>query len=145
MGIGSTLKSDDGIGTLVARAFKKTASEEWLCLECETMPESYLGVVEREKPCLVLLVDAAEMGLEPGETRVLSKEQLSSTVIGTHGLPLKQLYDLLEKNAKKIVFIAVQPERMNLGEKLSSKLSRAKRELVETLKRKGWDKIPSLD
>lgn len=145
MGIGSTIKSDDGIGTLVAREFKKTASEEWDCIECETMPESYLSLVKKEKPCLVLMVDAAQMGLKPGETRLLSKEHLSSTVMGTHGLPLKQLYEQLEKSTKEIIFIGIQPQNLCFGEKLSPELSKASRELVETLKRKDWNKIPCLD
>ena len=77
--------------------------QDWLSLPCETVPENFAGVVEREKPNLLVIVDAADMGLASGEFRLLAKESLNSAVVGTHGLPLKHLVERLEKSAEKII------------------------------------------
>ncbi len=141
MGIGSELQGDDGVGNKIAREFK---SEGWLSLQCETVPENFAGVVEREKPQVLVLVDAAEMGIAPGEFRLLPKERLNSTVVGTHGMPLKQLVSRLERHSGKIFFIGVQPGKIRFGENLSAQAEVAKRKLLEILEKREWSAIKKL-
>jgi len=144
IGIGSTLKGDDGIGTIVAKEFKEQNPEGWLCLACETMPENFLAVAIREKPQVVVLVDAAEMGLKAGELRILPKKKLSSAIVGTHGMPLKHLVEELEGQTKEIFFIGVEPGSMRLGEELSSEIEAAKKKVLQALKKKNWNTIEKL-
>ncbi|MDP2973757.1 MAG: hydrogenase maturation protease [Candidatus Diapherotrites archaeon] len=94
MGIGNELKGDDGIGNVIAREFKHS---EWLSLACETVPENFAAVVKRERPELLVIVDAAEMGLPAGEFRLLPKQKLNSVAFGTHAMPLHFLVSHLEK------------------------------------------------
>ncbi len=141
IGIGSTLKGDDGIGTIVAQSFSNPG---WISFPSETMPENFLGKVRKEKPKLVVLIDAADMGLEPGSLRLLGKENLSSAVVGTHGLPLKHLVKELEAFANEVVFIGVQPDKMLIGEELSQVVAAVKEKLVSIVKERRWNEIELL-
>ncbi len=145
MGIGSELQGDDGIGTKIASDFQKTKKESWLSLPCETVPENFAGVVEKEKPKLLVIVDAAVMGLAAGKFRLLQKEMLNSAVVGTHGMPLRHLVERLEKSAEKIIFIGVQPGKIMLVESLSPQVEIAKKKLLEIISREAWDEIEVFD
>ena len=138
MGIGSELQGDDGIGTIIAKELK---NKEWLSLVCDTVPENFAGVVEREKPELLVLVDAAEMNLPAGSLRRLPTEKLNSLVIGTHGIPLKHLVSRLEKASEKTIFIGVQPGKIRFGDSLSEELKQAKQKLLSLLERNAWQEI----
>ena len=144
MGIGSELQGDDGIGTILAIEFKELNKQGWLSLPCETVPENFAGVVEREKPKLLIIVDAADMNIATGEFRLLQKENLNSAVVGTHGLPLKHLVERLEKSAEKILFIGVQSGKIRLGESISPEVEIAKKKLLEIISKETWEKIQSL-
>ncbi len=142
LGIGSPLNGDDGIGTLVA---KKLEKKKWLnSIPCETVPENFAGVIRRELPDIVILVDAAEMGLESGQLRLVPKEKLNSIAMGTHGIPLKHLVSELEESAKQVIFIGVQPETVRFGERLSPAVKKSGQKLVEIIKQRGWSQIEKL-
>jgi hydrogenase 3 maturation protease len=144
MGVGSELNGDDGVGNVVAREFGKMNPEGWKSLECETVPENFIGVVEREMPVTVVVVDAAEMGLPPGEFRRIPTDRLDSDIMGTHGIPLKHLVSRLMEHAREVVFIGIQPGKMRFGDELSPELLRAKDELIGTLYRKEWNDIKQI-
>jgi hydrogenase 3 maturation protease len=144
MGIGSEIRGDDAIGTSIARGLEAMKKDPWLALPCETVPENFAGIVEREKPALLVLVDAANMNLKAGEFRLLPKKKLNSVVFGTHGMPLKHLVARLEKSAKKTLFIGVQPKGIGLSETLSSELEKAKQRLLEIISKEKWNEIKSL-
>ena len=130
MGIGNELKGDDGIGNIIAREFR---ADGWKSIPCETVPENFTSVVRRENPELLVIVDATEMGLDPGEFRQIPKEKLNSEIVGTHGIPLQHLVSYLEEAADKIIFIGIQPGNMDMGEKLSHDVENVKDTLLEIL------------
>lgn len=142
MGIGNELKGDDGIGNIIARQFKH---RDWKSLACETTPENFAAIVKRERPEILVIVDAAEMGLPAGEFRLLPKQKLNSVAFGTHAMPLHFLVSHLKKYAGKILFIAVQPGKMQFGEKISADVKKSKKKLIGILKKKNWRAIKALE
>ena len=142
MGIGNELKGDDGIGNLIARQF---SHPDWLSLPCETVPENFTAVVKRERPNLLVIMDAADMGIEPGGFRIIPHGKLDSDIMGTHGLPLKHLFSYLGKHAGRIIFIGIQPGKIQLGEDISPELEKAKDELIDILKGRDWESISILE
>ncbi len=93
-GIGSELRGDDGIGVWVARAMARLLRDEGRVLvrACGLSPESYAPEVVRLRPRLLLVVDAAEVGLEPGGTKLLDPSLLvEEEVLLLHGLPTAQV------------------------------------------------------
>lgn len=141
MGIGSELRGDDAIGTLLAKSLEALKRPDWISLPCETVPENFAGIVEREKPALLVIVDAANMNLKAGEFRLLPKKRLNSVAFGTHGMPLKLLVARLEKHAEKTLFIGVQPKGIGLSETLSPGLEKAKQRLLETILKEDWGEL----
>jgi hydrogenase 3 maturation protease len=126
MGVGSTLRRDDGVGVSVARHLRHPA---WKALDCGTAPENFTGVVRKEHPELLLIVDAADMGLRPGEIRVIPPERIRDAGIGTHQLPLTHLVHFLADAADEIRIIGIQPAETGDGEGMTP----AVRQAAETL------------
>jgi hydrogenase 3 maturation protease len=113
MGVGSTLRRDDGVGVYVARRLRH---EAWTSLDCGTAPENFTAVVRREHPGLLVIVDAADMGLPPGEIRRIPPERIRDAGIGTHQLPLTHLVHFLADAADRILIIGIQPADTDDGE-----------------------------
>jgi hydrogenase 3 maturation protease len=141
LGIGNELKGDDGIGNVMARQFRHPG---WLSVPCETVPENFTAVVKRQRPELLVIVDAADMGLEPGELRLVGKEMLGSAGFGTHGMPLRHLVSHLGRHAGRVLFIGIQPGNVELGGKVSRGVERGKDMLIDIVKKEDWDSIKTL-
>ena len=138
LGIGNELNGDDAIGCYIARNFR---NEGWQAIDCGTVPENYIGVVKRIKPKLLVIIDAAEMGLQAGAIRRLKKEYAGSAFISTHSLPLGEFISAIEKYAKKILLIGIQPKQTSLGTSLSSEVREAASKLMKLLEQEKWLKI----
>ncbi len=92
MGIGNPLRGDDGVGPWIADHFR---AEGWLSLNCGIAPENFTSVIRREAPDFLVLVDAADIRLSPGEYRIVEPSRLEDVSIGTHQLPLTHLMKYL--------------------------------------------------
>ena len=89
-GIGNPIRKDDDVGLKIVQTLQGKVPENVCLLECETVPESYILDIEQFKPTHVLLIDAAFLGLKPGEARLLDIEEIKDfPAITTHTLPLK--------------------------------------------------------
>ncbi len=138
MGIGNEMKGDDAIGHLIAKDFKAGG---WLSIPCGTVPENFTSVVRRERPELVVIVDAAEIGGFPGQFRILPKESLNSDIEGTHGMPLSFLVKYLEEIAPKVVFIGIQPKTMEMGAPITPAVLAAKKRIIGILTEEAFDSL----
>lgn len=141
MGVGNDIRGDDAVGELVAREFEKPG---WETVDCGSVPENHIIMVEEGEYDLVLIIDAASMGLEPGEIRIVPREYLGVFTMSTHALPLSLVMDYLEDKVEKVVLIGIQPEDMSLKEGITEKVEDAKNRLLDILKKGTWDKIPKL-
>jgi hydrogenase 3 maturation protease len=130
MGIGNALRCDDGVGVYVARMFHMSG---WRSLDCGTAPENFTGVVRREHPDLLLIVDAADMNIPPGEFRVIPFEKIQDVGIGTHQLPLTHLISYLGEDAGEIIFIGIQPLIVDDGEQISLSVKRGGDKLINLI------------
>ncbi len=145
LGIGNELKKDDGIGNIIAREFKEAERADFLSIPAETVPENFTSVIRKVEPDILVIVDAAQMGLLPGEFRVLSKKRLGSEGFGTHGMPLSHLVTYLEDYARKIYFIGIQPNSVDMGDEISPEVERGKNDLIEIIKKKEWKAIEKME
>ena len=141
MCIGNRYGGDDAIGPYVADQLKDK-SNEFVVLDCGTVPENFTSVVKRHKPKYLIIIDAVEMGLTPGEMRIVPKEKIGRMHISTHGIPLSVLMDYLEKYVGNIFFIGIQPEKMS--GKLSKNVQNSGERLVEFIKNNKIEQIELL-
>jgi hydrogenase 3 maturation protease len=129
-GIGNPIRSDDYVGLKIVQALQGKVPETVCLLECETVPESYLLDIEAFNPTHVLLIDAAFLGLKPGEASLVDVEKIADfPAITTHILPLRIFCDYIEKaTGAKIGLLLIEPKCIEFGEGLSAEVeSTAKR------------------
>jgi hydrogenase 3 maturation protease len=137
--IGNRDGGDDGIGPYIADKLKKSSNG---VVDCGTTPENYTVVAKQKKPKTLLIIDAAEMNLTPGEIRIIPKEKISTMHISTHGIPLSLLMTYLEKEGQKTLLIGIQPKHMSGS--ISSVVKRSADRLIEIIKKQQYEEIPLL-
>lgn len=141
MGLGNALRGDDGIGVYISHRLKDSA---WLTLDCGVVPENFSSVVKKHRPDILVIVDAADLRLKPGEFRIIPPEKVSSYSISTHTLSIIHLLSYLSKYAKKIIFIGIQPKVLDYTGEISSELKSAAEEIIELIKGQRFDEITQL-
>ncbi|MDI6916657.1 MAG: hydrogenase maturation peptidase HycI [Thermoplasmatales archaeon] len=141
MGVGNILRGDDGIGCYIAKNFKE---KNWLSLDCGTAPENFTSIIRKNKPETLVIVDAADMGVNEGGFRVVSEEKIGSIGISTHNMPLSFLINYLKDSAEKIIFIGIQPKNIRDSEKISDELRKSAEEIMEILREGRLEEIETL-
>jgi hydrogenase 3 maturation protease len=85
-------------------------------------------------PDVVLLLDAAHMGEEPGKVRWLSWEHASGLSASTHSLPLSLIGNYLTKELGcEVVLLGIQPANISVGAKLSPAVRASVEAVAESL------------
>lgn len=141
LGIGNTLRSDDGIGSLLAQRIKGCLA--FTVYDCGASPENYLGKVIREKPDNIVIIDAVDFGGRPGEFREIEADDVrTSNLFSTHNASISLTINYLKNNLRAdIIVLIIQPKVISFGDKLSQEVSEALNKLegwfIETGKEKG--------
>jgi hydrogenase 3 maturation protease len=130
-GIGNPIRSDDFVGVKIVQDLKGKVSKNVHLIECETVPESFMQEIVDLKPSHVLLIDAAVLGLKPGETRLVFPEQITDfPAITTHVLPLRIFCEYITKMTEtKIALLLVEPENTEFGEGLTPKVQKTAKKI----------------
>lgn len=142
MCIGNRDGGDDAVGPYIADKLKEKESIGFLVLDCGIVPENYTSVVKRHKPRNLIIIDAVDMGLDPGDIRIVPKEKIGVMHISTHGIPLSVLIGYLEAHVENIFFIGIQPKNMFNG--ITSSVRKSGDKLVELIKNNKLEEIETL-
>lgn len=119
-GIGNSLRRDDGLGVEFVNRLSRMAPRNVIAVDCGTVPETYVGPIRRFHPTHILMVDAADIGSEPGSARLILPDEIIGLTLSTHSLPLSVFADYLkEQTHARIALLAVQPKDTEFGEGLS--------------------------
>lgn len=123
-GIGNPIRMDDYVGVKIVQDLRGKVSDNVLLIECETIPENFLQQIVDFNPSHVLLIDAAVLGLKPGESRLINPEQLKNfPAYTTHMLPLRIFCEYLVKTTKaKIALLLIEPKKTDFGEGLTPEI-----------------------
>ena len=134
-GIGNPIRGDDFVGVKIVQNLQGKASERVYLIECETVPESFLQPIVEFNPTHVLLIDAAILGLKPGETRLISPEHIADfQAISTHMLPLRIFCEYLIATTKaKIALLLIEPKNVEFGEGLTPDIQAAAEKIANIL------------
>ncbi len=141
LGVGNPLRRDDGVGVWVAERMRGTG---WEVIVAGLSVENALGTVRRFAPDLLVVVDAAELGLPPGSARRLRLEESARMLGSTHALPLPFLLSTVGDRVGKIVLIGIQPADRSLGEGLTPEVRAGAEGLVVRLLAGDLGAIPAL-
>jgi hydrogenase 3 maturation protease len=132
-GIGNPIRMDDFVGVKIVQDLNGKVSDNVYLIECETVPESYLQQIVDFNPTHILLIDAAVLGLKPGESRLIRPDELKMTpAFSTHMLPLRVFCEYLTKTVTraKIMLLLIQPRQIDFGEGLSKEVEDSAQEIV---------------
>jgi len=141
--IGNRYNGDDAIGPYVADKLKQEDLDEFLILDCSTVPENFTSLVKKNNPTNLIIVDATDMGLSSGEMRRISKDMIGSMHVSTHNIPLSILVSYLEHYVKNVFIIGIQPE--NMDGSMGEEVKKSGDKLVELIKNKKFLEIKMLE
>jgi hydrogenase 3 maturation protease len=123
LGIGNELNGDDAAGVWIARRLFSLLAEipNLLILDCGTVPENAIGRLRRFEPEFVLLVDAADIGRNPGEVQYINPRDTSGFSASSHSLPFAVLANYIEKEFTcPVGMLGIQPGSLEFDAGLSS-------------------------
>jgi len=134
-GIGNPIRTDDFVGVKIIRELRGKVSKNVYLIECETVPESFAQQIVEFNPTHILLIDAAILGKEPGDSVFSKPEELTTfSAISTHSLPLRIFCDFLSENTSaEIALLLIQPERTDFGENLTPVVEASAKKIVNLL------------
>jgi hydrogenase 3 maturation protease len=145
LGIGNEIKGDDGLGPIIAQKslllFDK--NKNITVFDGGTVPENYTGLIRKENPTHIILVDAVDMKKKPGYIRVVRKEEIAKYNISTHAMPVSFLIKYMETTVNaQIILIGIQPKSMGFADPISKEVEKSIDDVVDTfneLIRKNFD------
>ena len=134
-GIGNPIRKDDFVGTKIVQDLTGKVSKKVYLIECETVPESFLQEIIDYNPTHVLILDAAILEIPPGETKLLTQENIADQpAISTHILPLRVFCEYLSQTIKpKLALLLIQPKDIEFGEGLSPEVQKSARKITKLL------------
>jgi hydrogenase 3 maturation protease len=138
LGVGNELNGDDAAGMLVARGLRKEMGENdhLLVIEAGPAPESFSGPLRRFRPDLVLLVDAAELGLPPGSAAWIDWSEADAAAASTHTLsPSLFAQFLIAELGCRVAMIGIQPEHLDFDQPVSEAVRRGVERVTRLLMR----------
>jgi hydrogenase 3 maturation protease len=158
LGIGNRLGGDDAAGTFVVDMLnpalrtlstgrhraKALLPAEIMAIDASTAPESYTSVIRQHRPDLLILVDAADMGLPPGSLRTIAPEKISILSFSTHHIPLPIFISYVKEFCGNILVIGVQPEQTETGTGISEAVRKSLKKLAEAILEGRIAEIPFL-
>jgi len=139
--LGNVLLGDDAVGCRVAELLleKKISG----AVDCGTTPENHLTSLRAHPPLTLLIVDAADMGIPPGELRRLSIEELDAVATVSHNIPVSLLLSPFA-GVFEIIVLGIQPAVTQLGAPLSEAVENAARRVADLIERGEWDTVEKM-
>lgn len=139
VGVGSTLRADDAAGMMVverlSEEFPKGARPELLFCPGETAPENYSGKIRSFRPTHILVIDAADVGLAPGEIVEIPPESVGGPAFLSHMLPLRVMIDYLADGTDaKAALLGIQYQSMEFDGEMTPAVLAAVDEMCSFLR-----------
>ncbi len=128
VGVGQTLRGDDGAGPAVIHHLVANleSADNLLLVDAAHAPENTLGPIIRFRPTVVLFVDALRAGQPPGTILWLPATAADAAGGSTHTLPLSVLAAFITAETGASAFvIGIQPATTDFGAELSPAVARA--------------------
>lgn len=139
VGIGNPLCGDDGFGPAVVARLRPASGLH--LFDVQAVPESFLVPIVESGCSGVLLVDAADLGVEPGRAALVSADRLSEVDVSTHAIALVVVAEAVRRLAREArgsdlvcALLASQPESLAEADRLSLPVQRAVRLAVEGIR-----------
>jgi hydrogenase 3 maturation protease len=133
LGIGNEFNGDDAAGVQFIRQLQPDVrTPAVLLIEGGTAPENFTGAMRKFAPALVVMVDAAQMELQPGQTALLNPDETEGITASTHTFPLSMLAAYIRQEMGcEVWLIGIQPKGNEPFTPLSPEVETAISELAD--------------
>ena len=130
VGLGNALRGDDLAGLVFIDTLKtKIVFSKSKFIIAGKNPENYLQEILGSSPEVVVFIDAADWGGEPGDISFLEADSIASGDFSTHAYSIKLLEQSLSLNMPMdFVYIGIQSKTTALGKEMSSQVNHAIKE-----------------
>jgi hydrogenase 3 maturation protease len=139
VGIGHEFGSDDSVGLAVVRRLQQVWDGQQIpadvtIIEAGSAPENCLGKIIRHKPEIVIFVDAAQMGKEPGTLEWVHGHEAVTGGGSSHTLSLATLAQFITNETDADILIAaIQVANTSFGDRLSPQIEKSIEPIVQAL------------
>jgi hydrogenase 3 maturation protease len=134
LGVGNTLRGDDGIGPALIRNLQGKIGCS--LLDCGEAPENYLQKIIDSGPSTIIIVDAADWSGPPGEIRQIHLEEISNPSFSGHNASLRLSLDYLRAHLRaRIMIIGIQSRTREFLDPISPEAKRTLKVLEDGLVR----------
>jgi hydrogenase 3 maturation protease len=132
LGVGSSLRSDDAAGLLVAEELNKIRNSKLKVFFGSTAPENLTGEIIKYRPTHIIIVDSVDIDQKPGSVLMIDPRVVDGVSFSTHMLPVKMIVDyLLESLECDIIIIGIQPKTLEFGETVSEEVKKAVKQITD--------------
>jgi hydrogenase 3 maturation protease len=131
VGIGNTLRGDDGIGCyFVEELSKKIKNDKINFINAGLCLENYLSKIVKLNPEIVVFVDAYRGEVEQLYL-LLNKDKIQNLTFSTHNISLVTIIEFLEKDLTDTQFyvLVIKPQSLKIQEGISEETKK----LVDTI------------
>ena len=109
--VGNSMMGDDGAGPLLAEMCAANPAGQWVAIDGGSAPENDIVAIREFRPERLLIVDATDMGLNPGDIRIIDPDDIAEMfMMTTHNMPLNYLVDQLKEAVGEVIFLGIQPD-----------------------------------
>ena len=131
LGIGNTLRSDDGVGSILAQRLNNKV--KFKVFDAGPSPENYLEKIIKENPGTVVIADAVDFGAKPGEVSLLEGKDITTVnFFSTHNSSISLVINYLQSRlAADIIILAIQPATLVFGDTLSPAIEKTLAQLED--------------
>ena len=132
VGVGNELRSDDAIGLAVIEKLRNMI--DCPCINAGQVPENSFGLIVKEQPDTVVIIDAVQLFMKPGSYQLLTDTDIQHTGFSTHTLSLSVFMQYLKEASDADVYLlGVQPRSTDLGQGLTPLLEDSLHEIVNLI------------
>lgn len=126
LAVGNSMMGDDGAGPLLAELMTETPIEGWTVVNGGSAPENVTHQIRALKPNRLVIVDATDMELTPGDIRIVNPDDIAEMFfMSTHNMPLNFLIDQLREDIDEVIFLGVQPDVVMFYFPMTEKVTQA--------------------
>ena len=137
--IGNDLYGDDGVGNAVLNVLEQIP--EMKDVELIDGATDALGLIDHFSGAdHVVIVDAAQMGENPGTVKIFSKEEVELKIemdnLSVHGISLAETFNIaqmVDSLPEKITIIGIEPKNIGISQKLSDVVTQSIPEVVSNI------------
>lgn len=110
LAVGNVMMGDDGAGPLLAERLQHSPLAGWAVIDGGAIPENAVHRLRAAPPQRLLVVDATDMGLEPGAIRIVDPTRIAEDMLmNTHSMPLTFMIETLQTFIPEVIFVGIQP------------------------------------